>query len=210
MTSALGIRPGIELAHRGAKLAISDIDTRGSPRPRRWSKQARRHGRPEQREVVLAYADDVVAASGGHIQQRRLHGNIKEMSFDWVMDVKLSGCPWSGPSIPAAPHRLGRRSTSSTSRASCLFSVPTQSAYNAANLAVRGSPCAGDGAQPALILHLRASWPHRPTSPPAGRVHNKLASSFDKMAHTSPKAAAVARSRATRLASDGVGARATF
>ena len=210
--SGIGRALSIELARRGAKLAICDVDTHGLAETEALVERAGAEVRADhldvsQRELVLAYADDVVA----HFDRVHLvfnnagiafTGDVEEMSFkdiDRVMDVDFWGVVNGTKAF--LPHLVesGDGHVINISSVFGLFAVPTQSAYTAAKFAVRGFT---ESLRQEMVLN------HRPVKVTCvhpggiktniarngeqveGRDHDKLASSFDKMARTSPEKAA--------------------
>jgi NAD(P)-dependent dehydrogenase (short-subunit alcohol dehydrogenase family) len=153
--SGIGQALAYELARRGARLALSDVDTAGLAETAR---HARVIGAPvhEQRldvtdrAAVLAYAETVVAEYGAvHIVINNagvaFTGEVSEMTFEQierVMDVDFWGVVNGTKAF--LPHLVesGRPGdTSHLVNLSSLFgllAVPGQSAYNAAKFAVRG------------------------------------------------------------------------
>jgi short-subunit dehydrogenase len=160
-----------------------------------------------QRELVLAYADTVA----GHFGVVNLvfnnagvayTGDVEEMSFkdlDRVMDVDFWGVVSGTKAF--LPHLIasGDGHVVNISSVFGLFAVPTQSAYNAAKFAVRGFT---EALRQEMVLAKRpvkVTCVHpggiktniaRNGGQAEGRDHEKLASSFDKMARTSPEQAA--------------------
>ncbi len=210
--SGIGRALSVELARRGAKLAISDVDTRGLAETEALVKQAGAdvmadHLDVSQREVVLAYADDVIAHFGRvnlvfNNAGIAFTGDVEEMSFkdiDRVMDVDFWGVVNGTKAF--LPHLVasGDGHVVNISSIFGLFSVPTQSAYNAAKFAVRGFT---ESLRQEMALNKRpvkVTCVHpggiktniaRNGEQVEGRDHDKLASSFDKMARTSPEKAA--------------------
>ncbi len=129
-------------------------------------------------------------------------GDVEEMSFkdiDRVMDVDFWGVVNGTKAF--LPHLVasGDGHVVNISSIFGLFSVPTQSAYNAAKFAVRGFT---ESLRQEMALNKRpvkVTCVHpggiktniaRNGEQVEGRDHDKLASSFDKMARTSPEKAA--------------------
>ncbi|MDX6232901.1 MAG: hypothetical protein QOH68_1901 [Nocardioidaceae bacterium] len=210
--SGIGRALSVELARRGAKLAICDVDTHGLAETEVLVRQAGAevladHLDVSQREVVLAYADDVMAHFGRvnlvfNNAGIAFTGDVEEMSFkdiDRVMDVDFWGVVNGTKAF--LPHLVasGDGHVVNISSIFGLFSVPTQSAYNAAKFAVRGFT---ESLRQEMTLNKRpvkVTCVHpggiktniaRNGEQVEGRDHDKLASSFDKMARTSPDKAA--------------------
>lgn len=210
--SGIGRALSVELARRGARLAICDVDTHGLAETEGLVKQAggevkADHLDVSQRELVLAYAEDVAA----HFGQVNLvfnnagiafTGDVEEMSFkdiDRVMDVDFWGVVSGTKAF--LPHLVesGDGHIINISSIFGLFSVPSQSAYNAAKFAVRGFT---ESLRQEMLIKKRpvkVTCVHpggiktniaRNGGEVEGRDHDKLASSFDKLARTSPDKAA--------------------
>ena len=210
--SGIGRALSVELARRGAKLAICDVDTHGLAETEALVKQAGAdvmadHLDVSQREVVLAYADDVIAHFGRvnlvfNNAGIAFTGDVEEMSFkdiDRVMDVDFWGVVNGTKAF--LPHLVasGDGHVVNISSIFGLFSVPTQSAYNAAKFAVRGFT---ESLRQEMALDTRpvkVTCVHpggiktniaRNGEQVEGRGRVKLASSFDEIARTSPEKAA--------------------
>ncbi len=149
--SGIGRALAVELARRGAKLAISDIDAIGLAETEALIRAAGGVVRTDpldvsQRELVLAYADEVQAHYGVvnlvfNNAGIAFTGDIEKMSFkemDRVMDIDFWGVVSGTKAF--LPHVIasGDGHIVNISSIFGLFSVPTQSAYNAAKFAVRG------------------------------------------------------------------------
>jgi NAD(P)-dependent dehydrogenase (short-subunit alcohol dehydrogenase family) len=149
--SGIGRALAYELARRGARLAISDIDEMGLAET---AKHARVIGATvhEQRldvtdrAAVLAYAGTVAAEFGAvHIMINNagiaFTGDIEEMTFEQierVMDVDFWGVVNGTKAF--LPHVIasGDGHIVNISSLFGLLAVPGQGAYNAAKFAVRG------------------------------------------------------------------------
>jgi NAD(P)-dependent dehydrogenase (short-subunit alcohol dehydrogenase family) len=149
--SGIGQALAYDLARRGAKLAISDIDANGLAET---TKQLRVIGAPvhatqldvTDRAAVLRYADDVVAEFGTvnivvNNAGIAFIGDVEQMSFEQierVMDVDFWGVVNGTKAF--LPHLIasGDGHVVNISSLFGLMAVPGQSAYNAAKFAVRG------------------------------------------------------------------------
>ena len=210
--SGIGRALSVELARRGAKLAISDVDTVGLSETEALVKAEGAEVKSDpldvsQRELVLGYADDVAAHFGTvnlvfNNAGIAFTGNIEEMSFkdiDRVMDVDFWGVVSGTKAF--LPHLVasGDGHIINISSIFGLFSVPTQSAYNAAKFAVRGFT---EALRMEMILNKR---PVKVTCVHPGGIktniakkqeqvegvdHDKLAQQFEKLARMSPAKAA--------------------
>lgn len=210
--SGIGRALALELARRGARLAISDVDTAGLAETEALVRAAGGEVRSDpldvsQRELVLTYADTVVEHYGVvHLVFNNagiaFTGTVEQMSFkdiDRVMDVDFWGVVSGSKAF--LPHLIasGDGHLINVSSVFGLFSVPSQSAYNAAKFAVRGFT------ESLRQEMLNSGQPVRVTCVHPGGIrtniarngeqvegldHDELASSFDKLARTSPEKAA--------------------
>jgi len=149
--SGIGRALALDLAARGAKLALSDVDTEGLAET---AQQATTIGASvksdrldvAERTAVLEYADDV-AAHFGQVHQIynnagiAFNGDVSEMEFkdiERVLDVDFWGVVNGTKAF--LPHVIasGDGHIVNISSVFGLISVPGQSAYNAAKFAVRG------------------------------------------------------------------------
>ncbi len=212
--SGIGRALAVDLAKRGAKIAISDVDTAGLAETetlaRRHSAEVRSdHLDVTERDAVLAYADAVAE----HFGQVNLivnnagiafTGDIEEMDFkdlERVTDVDYWGVVNGTKAF--LPHLIasGDGHVVNVSSVFGLISVPSQGAYNAAKFATRGFTEALRMEMIAKRRPVSVTCVHpggiktniaRSAGQSAGRDHDALASSFDRIARTSPeKAAAV-------------------
>jgi NAD(P)-dependent dehydrogenase (short-subunit alcohol dehydrogenase family) len=149
--SGIGQALAYDLARRGAKLAISDVDSTGLAET---TKQVRVIGatvHAEQLDVtdraaVLSYADEVASEFGTvniviNNAGIAFIGDVEQMSFEQierVMDVDFWGVVNGTKAF--LPHLIasGDGHIVNISSLFGILSVPGQSAYNAAKFAVRG------------------------------------------------------------------------
>ncbi|WP_123025304.1 SDR family NAD(P)-dependent oxidoreductase [Mycolicibacterium stellerae] len=149
--SGIGQALAIELARRGAKLAISDIDIEGLART---EKSIRSMGAPvktdrldvTEREAVVAYADAVQAHFGVvnqiyNIAGIAFMGDIEVTEFkdlERVMDIDFWGVVNGTKAF--LPHLIASGDGHVVNMSSMygLFAVQGQAAYNSAKFAVRG------------------------------------------------------------------------
>jgi NAD(P)-dependent dehydrogenase (short-subunit alcohol dehydrogenase family) len=149
--SGIGRALAYDLARRGAKLAISDVDATGLAVT---AKQVRVIGAPvhearldvTDRAAVLSYADEVVEEYGAvnlviNNAGIAFTGDVEKMSFEQierVMDVDFWGVVNGTKAF--LPHLIasGDGHVVNISSVFGLLSMPGQSAYNAAKFAVRG------------------------------------------------------------------------
>ncbi|MCB0949403.1 MAG: SDR family NAD(P)-dependent oxidoreductase [Mycobacterium sp.] len=149
--SGIGRALAVNLAEKGAKLALSDVDNDGLAET---VSQARALGADvksdrldvAEREAVLAYAD-AVAAHFGEVHQVynnagiAYNGNVESSDFkdiERIMDVDFWGVVNGTKAF--LPHVIasGDGHIVNISSLFGLIAVPGQSAYNAAKFAVRG------------------------------------------------------------------------
>lgn len=149
--SGIGRALAYDLARRGAKLAVSDVDATGLAET---VKQVRVIGAPvhdapldvTDRTTVLAYADEVATHYGAvniviNNAGIAFTGDVEQMSFEQierVMDVDFWGVVNGTKAF--LPHLIasGEGHVVNISSLFGLLAVPGQSAYNAAKFAVRG------------------------------------------------------------------------
>ena len=149
--SGIGRALALNLATKGAKLALSDIDTEGLTETVRQAealgaqvKSDRLH--VAEREAVLAYADAVVAYFGEVHQVYNnagiaYNGDVENSEFkdiERIIDVDFWGVVNGTKAF--LPHLIasGDGHVVNISSLFGLIAVPGQSAYNAAKFAVRG------------------------------------------------------------------------
>ncbi len=149
--SGIGRALAVDLARRGATVAISDVDTDGlAVTADQLTLHSAEHRRDRldvtDRAAVLAYADEIVAAFGTVNQVYNnagvaFAGDILTSSFDEierVVDIDFWGVVNGTKAF--LPHLIasGDGHVVNVSSLFGLLSVPSQSAYNAAKFAVRG------------------------------------------------------------------------
>jgi NADP-dependent 3-hydroxy acid dehydrogenase YdfG len=211
--SGIGRALACDLARRGAKLAISDVDMTGLAET---AKRLRVIGAEvhearldvTDRAGVLRYADDVVAEFGGvniviNNAGIAFTGDIEKMSFEQierVIDVDFWGVVNGTKAF--LPHVIasGDGHIVNISSIFGLFAVPGQGAYNAAKFAVRGFTEALRqemliAGHPVKVTCVHPGGIKTAIARNAGVVHGHdqaaLADFFDnKLAKTSPEAAA--------------------
>jgi NAD(P)-dependent dehydrogenase (short-subunit alcohol dehydrogenase family) len=210
--SGIGRALAVELARRGAKVAISDVDDHGLEETRalvvaEGAEVRADHLDVAERERVVAYA----AAIAEHFGRVNLvfnnagiafTGTVEEMSFkdiEKVMDVDFWGVVNGTKAF--LPHLIasGDGHVVNISSVFGLFAVPTQSAYHSAKFAVRGFT------ESLRQEMLEAKRPVKVTCVHPGGIrtniarnaeeadgydHEELAKSFDRLARMSPEKAA--------------------
>jgi NADP-dependent 3-hydroxy acid dehydrogenase YdfG len=149
--SGIGRALALNLAKKGAKLALSDIDTDGLAETARLAERLGANVKADrlnvaEREAVLAYADAVVAHFGQVNQVYNnagiaYNGNVEQSEFkdiERIIDVDFWGVVNGTKAF--LPHVIasGDGHIVNISSLFGLIAVPGQSAYNAAKFAVRG------------------------------------------------------------------------
>ncbi|HJQ43600.1 MAG TPA: SDR family NAD(P)-dependent oxidoreductase, partial [Jatrophihabitantaceae bacterium] len=149
--SGIGRALAVELAHRGATLAISDVDEVGLAETARQVRAAGAQVSEQRldvtdRDAVLAYADRIASEFGKvnlvfNNAGIAFTGDIADMSFEQierVIDVDFWGVVNGTKAF--LPHLIasGDGHVINISSLFGLLAVPGQGAYNAAKFAVRG------------------------------------------------------------------------
>lgn len=149
--SGIGRALALNLAKKGAKLALSDIDHDGLAETVRQAETLGANVKSDrlnvaEREAVLAYADAVVAHFGTVHQIYNnagiaYNGNVEKSEFkdiERIMDVDFWGVVNGTKAF--LPHVIasGDGHIVNISSVFGLIAMPGQSAYNAAKFAVRG------------------------------------------------------------------------
>lgn len=149
--SGIGRALAIELAGRGARLALSDVDAVAVAdtvaRCEKLGATARDyHLDVADRAAVLAHADEVVGDFGGvdlvvNNAGVALMASVQDMSWedlDWIVGINFWGVVHGTKAF--LPHLIasGDGHLVNISSVFGLIGVPTQSAYNATKFAVRG------------------------------------------------------------------------
>ncbi|MDQ1487098.1 MAG: hypothetical protein QOJ62_2791 [Actinomycetota bacterium] len=211
--SGIGRALAYDLARRGAKLAISDVDSTGLAET---VKQVRVIGADvhdarldvTDRAAVLTYADDVAAHYGTvniviNNAGIAFTGDIEKMTFEQierVMDVDFWGVVNGTKAF--LPHLIasGAGHVVNISSVFGLMSMPGQGAYNAAKFAVRGFTEALRQEMIAAGHPVKVTTVHpggiktniaRNMTAVEGIDKDELAQTFDnKLASTSPQKAA--------------------
>ena len=150
-SSGIGRALALDLAGRGAKLALSDIDSDGLAETVRRAQMLGAEVKSDrldvaEREAVLAYADSVIARFGTVHQIYNnagvaYHGHVDKSEFkdiERVIDIDFWGVVNGTKAF--LPHLMasGDGHVINISSVFGLVAVPGQSAYNAAKFAVRG------------------------------------------------------------------------
>ncbi|OZC94649.1 acetoin dehydrogenase [Rhodococcus sp. 06-235-1A] len=149
--SGIGRALALELAGRGAKLALSDVDTAGLDETVRRVEALGAEVKSDfldvsQRETVLDYAEAVVAHFGKVNQIYNnagiaYHGDVDKSSFkdiERIVDVDFWGVVNGTKAFLPHIQASGDGHIINISSLFGLLAIPSQSAYNAAKFAVRG------------------------------------------------------------------------
>lgn len=211
--SGIGRALALEFARRGARLALSDVDTVGLEETARRARDLGAEVKADhldvtQREAVLDYAD-AVAAHFGQVNQIynnagiAYHGEFERSEFkdiERIMDVDFWGVVNGTKAF--LPHVVasGDGHIVNVSSLFGLLSIPGQSAYNSAKFAVRGFT---ESLRQEMLIAghpVKVSCVHpggiktaiaRNAAVPAGDDQESFAQFFDrKLARTSPEDAA--------------------
>lgn len=217
--SGIGRALALELVRRGAKVAISDVDAVGLAETEQLLLALGGELKSDrvdvsQREVVLAYADDVVAHFGSanlilNNAGIAYTGPVLESDFksiERIMDVDFWGVVNGTKAF--LPHLIasGDGHVVNVSSVFGLFAMPSQSAYNAAKFAVRGfteslrqEMLSSRHAVGVTCVHPGGIKTNiaRNADSADGRDGKDLAKEFDKLARTTPD-------KAARVILDGV------
>ncbi|MGY2087759.1 SDR family NAD(P)-dependent oxidoreductase [Nocardia gipuzkoensis] len=149
--SGIGRALAVNLARRGAKLALSDIDVEGLAETTRRCEQLGAEVKSDrvnvvEREAVILYADAVKAHFGTVHQVYNNagiahHGEVirsEYKDFERVMDVDFWGVVNGTKAFLPMVIESGDGHIVNVSSLFGLIAIPGQSAYNAAKFAVRG------------------------------------------------------------------------
>lgn len=210
--SGIGRALAYGLADRGAAVAISDVDTAGLAETERvliakGANYAAHHLDVTEREKVQQYAEELVNGFGVVHQVFNnagiaFTGDIEQMDYkhlEKVMDVDYWGVVNGTKAF--LPHLIasGEGHVVNISSVFGIISVPTQSAYNAAKFATRGFTEALrmemiSRKRPVKVTCVHPGGIKTNVARNAGQIdgldHDDLATSFDKIARTSPTRAA--------------------
>ena len=210
--SGIGRSLAIELAGRGAAVAISDVDSTGLAETERLllaggANVASHHLDVTEREQVTAYAAEI-ADGFGFINQVynnagiAFTGDIQDMDYkhlEKVMDVDYWGVVNGTKAFLPYLIDSGDGHVVNISSVFGIISVPTQGAYNAAKFATRGFTEALrmemlSRQRPVKVTCVHPGGIKTNVARNAGQVdgldHDELATSFDKIARTTPDKAA--------------------
>jgi NAD(P)-dependent dehydrogenase (short-subunit alcohol dehydrogenase family) len=209
--SGIGRALAVDLAGRGARLAVSDVDVVSladtAARCEKAGAEVRHYPLDvADRSAVLAHADQVVNEFGGvnivvNNAGVALTAPVAEMSWvdlEWVMNIDFWGVVHGTKAF--LPHLIasGDGHVVNISSVFGLIGVPTQSAYNSAKFAVRGFT---EALRQEMLI---ARHPVRVTCVHPGGIRTNIirnargngpnaelmAKRFDRIARTTPEQAA--------------------
>jgi NAD(P)-dependent dehydrogenase (short-subunit alcohol dehydrogenase family) len=211
--SGIGRATAVALAHEGARLAIADVDRAGLAETAKLVEAAGGEVSTylldvSSREAVYAFAQEIEAQFGGAdivlnnagVAQVATIEELAYEDFEWVMNIDFWGMVYGTKAFLPQMRAKGAGHIINVSSIFGLFSVPTQAAYNSAKFAIRGFT-------EALRHEMRGSGIEVACVHPGGIKTNILrnarflqsvqttereqaVSGFDKLARTTPAAAA--------------------
>lgn len=211
--SGIGRALAVELGRGGAVLALCDVDAAGLAQTQRLVEATGARVRSDrvdvaERERVEHYAQEVATDLGRvdlvvNNAGIAYSGTVEEMSYkdiEKVMDVDFWGVVHGSKAFLPYLVESGDGHLVNVSSIFGMFSMPSQSAYNAAKFAVRGFT---EALRQEMVLTGRpvtvtcvhpggiATSIARNADQAEGRDHDELVRSFEKVARTSPQKAAV-------------------
>ncbi|WP_409489267.1 SDR family NAD(P)-dependent oxidoreductase [Amycolatopsis sp. cmx-11-12] len=149
--SGIGRALAIELAGRGARLALSDVDAVRAAETVALCEKTGATAKAYEldvadRDAVLAHAEEVAVDFGGanvvvNNAGVALGATVEEMTwddYDWLMGINLGGVVNGTKAFLPQLIASGDGHIVNLSSVFGFIGVPTQSAYNAAKFAVRG------------------------------------------------------------------------
>jgi NAD(P)-dependent dehydrogenase (short-subunit alcohol dehydrogenase family) len=149
--SGIGRALAVELARRGAHLALCDIDEASLAETVRCCEGAGVKVTSQQvdvasRDAVYAWADEVVAQHGkvnlifnnAGVAVTATVERLTYEDFEWLMNINFWGVVYGTKAFLPHLKASGEGHVINLSSVFGLISVPSQSAYNAAKFAVRG------------------------------------------------------------------------
>ena len=149
--SGIGRATAVELARRGAHLAISDLDRSGLAET---AKRIEALGSGvttylldvADRDAVYAFAQDIETSHGGAdivinnagVAQIARIDELTYDDFEWVMKIDFWGMVYGTKAFLPQLRAKGAGHIVNVSSLFGLVAVPSQAAYNSANFAIRG------------------------------------------------------------------------
>ncbi|WP_158887785.1 SDR family NAD(P)-dependent oxidoreductase [Amycolatopsis anabasis] len=210
--SGIGRALALDLAARGARLALSDVDAARAADTAAHAEKAGAEAKSYQLDVadrgaVLAHADEVAEHFGGvnlvvNNAGVAMTGTVERLDFEqleWIFGINFWGVVHGTKAF--LPHLIssGDGYLVNISSVFGFISVPTQGAYNATKFAVRGFT---EALRQEMIIAkhpVGVSCVHpggirtniaRDSRATSGYDVKDLARSFDRIARTSPETAA--------------------
>lgn len=210
--SGIGRALAVDLAKRGARLALSDVNTTAVAETAALCEKAGAQADHyvldvADRAAVYEHADTVESELGKanlvfNNAGVALTASVEEMTwedFEWIMGINFWGVMHGTKAFLPQLIESGDGHIVNISSVFGLFSVPTQSAYNATKFAVRGftealrqemklagHPVGVSSVHPGGIMTNIA----KNSRTAKAHDHDDLAKTFDKLASTSPESAA--------------------
>lgn len=149
--SGIGRGTALELARRGARLAISDLDRAGLAET---AKRIEELGTTvttylldvADRDAVYAFAQEIETTHGGAdivvnnagVAQIARVDELAYEDFEWVMNIDFWGMVYGTKAFLPQMQAKGAGHIVNVSSVFGIVSVPTQAAYNSAKFAIRG------------------------------------------------------------------------
>ncbi|MBA4210411.1 MAG: acetoin dehydrogenase [Parvibaculum sp.] len=210
--SGIGRATAIELAKRGARLAISDLDRTGLAETAQriealGGKAATYLLDVADRDAVYAFAQDIESVHGGAdivinnagVAQIARVEELTYEDFEWVMNIDFWGMVYGTKAFLPQLQAKGAGHIVNVSSLFGLVAVPSQAAYNSAKFAIRGftealrhemkgtdiavSCVHPGGIKTNIVRNARFLQSTQAT------VREEAASGFDRLARTTPERA---------------------
>ena len=199
--SGIGRGTAIELARRGARLAITDLDRAGLAET---AKRIEAMGGKvstylvdvADRDAVYAFAQEIESAHGGAdivinnagVAQVARVDELSYEDFEWVMNIDFWGMVYGTKAFLPQIQKKGEGHIVNVSSIFGIISVPSQAAYNSAKFAIRGFTEAlrhemKGGIKTNIVRNARFLQSTQATA------REEAASGFDKLARTTPEKA---------------------
>src|SRR5690606_19998891 len=147
----IGRATAIELARRGARVAMTDLNRGGLAETEALIKAAGGEATTylldvADRDAVYAFAQEIEAAHGGAdivinnagVAQIARVDELAYDDFEWVMNIDFWGMVYGTKAFLPQLQAKGGGHIVNVSSIFGLISVPTQAAYNSAKFAIRG------------------------------------------------------------------------
>lgn len=210
--SGIGRATAIELAKRGARLAISDLDRGGLAET---AKRIEALGGEvttylldvADRDAVYAFAQEIETSHGGAdivinnagVAQIARVEDLTYDDFEWVMKIDFWGMVYGSKAFLPQLQAKGEGHIVNVSSLFGLIAVPSQAAYNSAKFAIRGFTEAlrhemkGTGIQVSCVhpggIKTNIVRNARFLQSTQATVREEAVSGFDRLARTTPERA---------------------